>query len=272
MSLENFNYSILGSNTEKRIVFVHGLMAFSANWRKIASRLENEFQCLIYDQRGHGKSFKPETGYSPEIFAEDLNSITNELGWHNFNLVGHSMGARNAMVFAGLHPDKVKTLTIEDMGPEGDPKIINYYQRMFDAIPTPFSSRQQVQDFFVNDFGKAFNPSESLQVLSLFLNSNIEEKPDGKFDWKFSKNAMLESVRLGNARDYWGELENFKMPVLLFRGETSHLLKLDTFKKMLEVNPNVQGVQILGAGHWIHYEKYAEFTNYLREFLQLHNA
>ena len=62
-------------------------MAFSANWRKIASRLESEFQCLIYDQRGHGRSFKPETGYTPEVFAEDLYKITNELGWDRFHLV-----------------------------------------------------------------------------------------------------------------------------------------------------------------------------------------
>ena len=154
----------------------------------------------------------------------------------------------------------------------GDETPVVFLEKMFDAIPTPFDSRQQVQDFFANDFGKVFNPSESLQVLSLFLNSNIEEKPDGKFDWKFSKDAMLESVRLGNARNYWSELENFKMPILLVRGETSHLLKLDTFKKMLEVNSQIKGVQIAGAGHWIHYEKYEEFTKNLREFLQLHNA
>ena len=120
MFLSNFNYSVLGNAESPRVVFIHGLMAFSANWRKIASRLQNDFQCLIYDQRGHGRSFKPDSGYSPEVFAEDLNKITNELGWDSFHLVGHSMGGRNAIVFADLYPQKVTTLTIEDMGPEAD--------------------------------------------------------------------------------------------------------------------------------------------------------
>ncbi len=272
MHLDYFNYSVLGSNSSRRVVFVHGLMAFSANWRKIANKIEDEFQCLIYDQRGHGRSFKPTSGYTPEIFAEDLNIITNELGWDYFNLVGHSMGARNSMVFADLYPQKVKTLTIEDMGPTADPLVYDYYKEMFAAIPTPFASRVEVQEFFANRFGQVFKATESLQVLSLFLQSNIEEKETGKLDWKFSVDAMLEVVKEGNSRDFWGEVSSFLMPTLLVRGEHSNVLKLDTFNKMLEVNSNLIGVEIAGAGHWVHYEKYAEFTTTLRNFLILHNA
>ena len=111
--LSQFHYSVVGNpENPKKIVFVHGLMAFAANWRKIASRLENDFCCLIYDQRGHGRSFKPETGYSTKDFAMDLNKITSELGWSEFHLVGHSMGGRNAMVFAHLFPEKVKTFVL----------------------------------------------------------------------------------------------------------------------------------------------------------------
>lgn len=272
MYLDNFNYSILGSNSSQRVVFIHGLMAFSANWRKIANKIEDEFQCLIYDQRGHGKSFKPKTGYTPEIFAEDLNKITDELGWTYFNLVGHSMGARNAMVFANLYPQKVKTLTLEDVGPVGDPQAQDYYKRLFKAVSTPFKSRDQMKEFFSSQFSQLFKSTESPQILSLFLQSNIEEKENHLYDWKFSKENILEIIREGNTRDFWNETSSFKMPVLLIRGELSHVLKHDTFKKMLEVNPKITGIEILGAGHWVHYEKYEQFTIELRKFLKLHNA
>ena len=272
MYLDNFNYSLLGTNATNRIVFVHGLMSFSANWRKIASKLETEFQCLIYDQRGHGRSFKPASGYAPENFAEDLNIITDELGWDQFHLVGHSMGARNAMVFANLHPEKVKTLTIEDMGPDSDPQVYSYYEQMLNAVPTPFKNRQEVKDFFEKDYAKVFSPKESASVLNLFLQANIEEKENGSYDWKFSKQAISEIARLGNSRDYWTEAKSFEMPVLLIHGESSHVLKQSTYQKMLDVNPHITGVQILGSGHWVHYEKYEEFTTTLRQFLNLHNA
>ncbi len=268
--LSNFHYSVLGTNEKNRIVFVHGLMAFAANWRKIASRLENNYQCLIYDQRGHGRSFKPETGYSPEIFAEDLNKITDELGWDYFHLVGHSMGGRNVMVFADRYPSKVRTLTIEDMGPDADAMAVNYYKEMLNQIPAPFESKLAIKNYFDFEFSKNFKAKEKMSVLSTFLQANLEEKTEGeligKYDWKFSKNAVFEIVEEGHKRNRWLEISNFKMPVLVVRGETSHVLKQQTYEKMLAVNPNITGLEISGAGHWVHYEKHDEFVQGLKTF------
>ncbi len=272
MYLDNFNYSVLGANASKRIVFIHGLMAFSANWRKIASRLEGDFQCLIYDQRGHGRSFKPESGYSPEIFAEDLNKIAKELAWDRFHLVGHSMGARNAIVFANKYPEKVKTLTIEDMGPDSDTSAVQYYQEMLERIPTPFLDKVAIKTFFDNEFLKNFTPKEPSAVLSTFLQANLEEKTDGKYDWRFSKQAVYEIVQEGHRRDRWLEVSSLKMPVMLVRGENSHVLKKETFEKMLAVNPQISGITVKGAGHWVHFEKYQEFVEELRNFITLHDA
>lgn len=272
MFLSNFNYSILGQNSSERIVFLHGMMAFAGNWRKIANRLEDEYQCLIFDQRGHGRSFKPETGYSPDIFAEDLNLITQELGWDRFHLVGHSMGGRNAMVFAHKHPEKVKTLTIEDIGPESDMRSILYYKEMLEQVPTPFHSREEIKNYFTQQFEKNFKAKEPISVLSTFLQANLEEKTDptglATYDWRFSKNAVYEMIRDGSVQDRWLEVSNFKMPVLLVRGEKSHLLSHETFEKMCAVNSNIHGVEIADAGHWVHYEKYEEFTEVLRDFLR----
>ena len=268
MFLSNFNYSVLGQNESQRVVFIHGLMAFSANWRKIASRIQNDYQCLIYDQRGHGRSFKPESGYSPEIFAQDLDQITMELGWDKFHLVGHSMGARNAMVFADLYPEKVRTLTLEDMGPEADSQSYVYYEKMLNSVPTPFKSKVEMKSFFTQNFEKNFTSKEPISVLSTFLQANIEQVNDSDlFDWRFSKQAIIETVKEGHAKDRWGEISRFKMPVMLIRGENSHVLKQETYSKMLEANPKIHGVVIKQAGHWIHYEKYEEFTSILREFL-----
>lgn len=266
ISLKDFHYSVLGNNEKNRIVFVHGLMAFAANWRKIASRLEDDFQCLIYDQRGHGRSFKPEHGYSPEIFAEDLNIITNELGWNSFHLVGHSMGGRNAIVFTNKYAHKVRTLTIEDMGPDADAKAVNYYQDMLEFVPAPFNSKDEMRNFFENDFIKNFKSKEPINILTTFLQANIEEKPNGKFDWKFSKNAVYEIVEEGHRRDRWFEVSNFKMPVLVVRGEHSHVLSKETFEKMQAVNPVIKGIEVPAAGHWVHYEKHNEFVQILRDF------
>jgi esterase len=271
MFLDQFNYSILGHQEENRVVFIHGLMAFSANWRKIASRIQDDFQCLIYDQRGHGRSFKPDSGYSPEDYAEDLNKITNELGWTQFHLVGHSMGGRNALVFADLYPEKLRSLVIEDTGPDSNPNAAKYYEDMLNSIPTPFLSKDEMKLYFKNIFELEFKSKEPISILSSFLQANIEtisEGPEqGLFDWRFSKKAILETVKEGHVKDRWNEISNLSMPTLLIRGENSHILKKEVYDKMLQSNPLIQGLEIKQAGHWIHYEKYEEFTTELREFL-----
>lgn len=286
--LSQFHYSILPTPTEatlelkkspnqngvNRIVFVHGLMAFAANWRKIATRLQNDFECLIYDQRGHGRSMKPETGYAPTDFANDLDKITTELGWSKFHLVGHSMGARNAMVFAHLFSHKVQTLTLEDMGPENNQSALDYYKRLLDFIPTPFASKEAVKVFFDSVFVKQFPAKEPMAVLSTFLQANLEEQSEGlsqgKYDWKFSKKAIFEIVEKGNSRDLWVETSSFKMPVLVIRGENSHVFSREVFEKMQLVNSNIRGVEISGASHWVHYEKSEEFVACLRQFILPH--
>lgn len=275
MHIDNFHYSILGQNTEQRIVFIHGLMAFAANWRKIATKLEDRYQCLIYDQRGHGRSFKPDEIYTPEVFAEDLNKITNELGWDSFHLVGHSMGGRVALVFAHLFPQKVKTLCIEDIGVEVNPENYKYYENMLNIVPTPFINKEEMKLFFDNEFLNLFKPNENPRVLITFLQANIEEKPKGHFDWKFSKQVIVDIVRQGHKKDRWLELSSLKMPILYIRGEKSHVLSQAEFEKIQLVNSNIQGFEIKGAGHWVHYEKYEEFTQKLHEFIQnniAHNA
>ena len=243
-------------------------MAFSANWRKIANLLENQYQCLIYDQRGHGRSLKPKSGYSLVDFAEDLDNITQELGWDSFHLVGHSFGARVAMFYANKFPEKVKTITIEDMGASVLADSYKYYEKMLNIVPAPFISRLEVKYFFENNFIKLFNSNEDPKILITFLQANIEEKESGLFDWKFSKQAIVETAKESQKTDRWLEVSSFKMPVLLIRGENSHVLSSDEFQKMLQINPQITGVEIKGCGHWVHFEKYAEFTQVLIKFLQ----
>jgi len=57
--LDLYNYQLTGPETGRKWVFVHGLMGYGANWRKIISGLESTERVLAYDQRGHGRSQKP---------------------------------------------------------------------------------------------------------------------------------------------------------------------------------------------------------------------
>ncbi len=265
--LENFYHHVYGPENGRKWIFVHGLMGFGQNWRRIISSFEKTERCLSYDQRGHGRSFKPESGYTPDDYADDLKKIVDELGWEKFILVGHSMGGRNVLVFASKYPEYVEKLIIEDIGPESNSGASEYYEYLLNLVPTPFSSRDQARQFFAEEFVKTAKTRENVEVISRFFYSNIEEKPNGTLDWRFSKSGIIESVRAGRDQDRWQEVRNLKVPTLLIRGENSQELSRESYQSMLDCNSMIKGVEVSNAGHWIHSDQPETFVEVLKSFV-----
>ncbi|WKU43085.1 alpha/beta hydrolase [Streptomyces sp. VNUA116] len=77
---------------------------------------------VMYDQRGHGRSERPATGYRLEDFSADLRNLLDALGIHRpAVLVGNSFGGAVAIDFAVRHPHRVdRILLIESAPPVGD--------------------------------------------------------------------------------------------------------------------------------------------------------
>lgn len=129
------------------IVFLHGLMGFSSNWGKIWPAIQKDRSVLVFDQRGHGKSFKPKSGYAPTDYAQDVLKLLDQLGWEQAHIVGHSMGGRVALRFCTLFPHRAKSLVIEDSGMLANPQRVEWINRLLDSIPTPFANRESAKSF-----------------------------------------------------------------------------------------------------------------------------
>ncbi|HEY8271574.1 MAG TPA: alpha/beta hydrolase [Pseudobdellovibrionaceae bacterium] len=264
--LDLYNYQIIGPENGRRWVFVHGLMGYGANWRKIISSLESTERVLCFDQRGHGRSQKPAEGYTPEDYSEDILKITEELGWDKFILVGHSMGGRNVLNFAYRYPEKIIKLVVEDIGPEAAPNAVEYYEKLLEMVPTPFPNREAARSFFQTEFLEKAKTRENPQVLAQFLYANIEDKADGTVDWRFYKQGILDSVSDGRNKDRWHEVISLKVPTLWIHGAQSREFSRENFERVLDSNELITGVEIPNAGHWVHSEQPALFLQALKDF------
>jgi pimeloyl-ACP methyl ester carboxylesterase len=106
-------YRRLGSGEE--VVFIHGMAATHGFWRlNVILPLARRFRVTLYDQRGHGSSSLPPTGYTTADLAEDLRQLLDALDIPRAHLVGHSLGGAVALHLAAEHPARVASLVIAD--------------------------------------------------------------------------------------------------------------------------------------------------------------
>jgi 3-oxoadipate enol-lactonase len=78
----------------------------------ITLRLSQQFRVLAFDNRGAGRTDKPDMPYTIEMMADDTAALMDAAGIKQANFMGISMGGCIAIPLALQHPDKVKSLVL----------------------------------------------------------------------------------------------------------------------------------------------------------------
>ena len=97
------------------VILLHGFPEFSYGWRhQIAQLADAGFRVVVPDQRGYGRSDKPEgiDAYRIPVLAADVIGLAESCGHDRFHLVGHDWGGIVAWWLAARHPERVERLAI----------------------------------------------------------------------------------------------------------------------------------------------------------------
>ncbi len=108
-----------GGDGSVPVVFIHSLAGNTQQWSAQLSHIRTTRRAVALDLRGHGQSSSPaNSDYAIESMAQDVQTVIDQLGIEEFNLVGHSMGGSVASAYAGAYPQRVAGLLLVD--PSGD--------------------------------------------------------------------------------------------------------------------------------------------------------
>lgn len=98
-------------------LLVHGLASNARMWDGVAAVLaEAGHPVVAVDQRGHGRSSKPDTGYDFATIVDDLVALIAVLGWRRPVVVGQSWGGNVVIELAATHPDVLSAVAAVDGG------------------------------------------------------------------------------------------------------------------------------------------------------------
>ena len=97
------------------ILLLHGLASAARIWDLVASQLVSRgYVITALDQRGHGESDKPTTGYDFATIIADDTAAVQALDINRPVVVGHSWGALVALQYAAVYPDTTTALIMVD--------------------------------------------------------------------------------------------------------------------------------------------------------------
>jgi pimeloyl-ACP methyl ester carboxylesterase len=93
------------------LVFVHGFGTKYQGWNFQISYFKKKMKIIALDNRGVGKSSRPNYPYTIDMFVEDLKALLEHLNIQDkINLCGISLGGMIVQNFAIKYPEMVKTL------------------------------------------------------------------------------------------------------------------------------------------------------------------
>ena len=105
--------------TRTPVLMVHGLASNARLWDGVAAGLAAAgHPVAAVDQRGHGRSSKPDNGYDFATLTSDLVEVIDALGWTSRPPVvaGQSWGGNVVLDLAAHHPASVSALVLVDGG------------------------------------------------------------------------------------------------------------------------------------------------------------
>ena len=261
----NLHYLDWGNEGKPKILLLHGLRGHCHSWDDVSAEFCKDYHILALDQRGRGESdWAPGGDYSSHSFVTDLEGFCEAVGFDKFTLIGHSMGGRNSMAFAGNNADKLENLVIVDIGPDLVPRGSGRITQELINVPEEFDSFEDVYAYQSKQ-----NRFCSEPVLRRRLTYSTKELPNGKLGWRYD--LEIREQRRNNTGskqpDLWVNLPGIKCPVLIVRGSETDTLALETAEKMVEVLPSGRLVHVEKAAHMVFEDNPEGFIQALHEFL-----
>jgi len=270
-----------GTDGRPPLIIVHGLRDHSHSFDDLAAALADRFHVYALDLRGHGDS-ETTPYYAFGHFALDLHNLIRALRLPRPVLVGHSMGGEVVATFSGAFPDvPSKVVMIEGLGPppidldEEIRWVIDGFTRIDRALTGPPGLQDLEAAYRRLRERNPRLPEAQARRLALL---GTRAREDGMLEWKFD--AMLCTLALTGPFDlefamaFWRRIT---APTLLVHGTESGAfwrgkpgsvyLDRDDLARRVACFHDARVVEIAGAGHMVHFDRPAELTRAIRDFL-----
>src|SRR5215831_8348919 len=246
-----------GSGGKPALLLLHGLTDNGRYWSRTATALEDMYDVVMLDQRGHGLSDQPVSGYSDADMAVDAAAVIQALDLAPAAVLGHSMGGAVTIVLAGTHPALMSPALLLD------PALIHasntdaeHYRQRRQAW---YKRNLEAKKFAEEELARRCltqHPAWDPEDCRYWAESNLEVYP--------------EAIVQFTVQHPWQDtLPQMQCPTLLIHGEKARgsIIGEALAADIMRHAPHVKAAPIAKAGHSPQRDQFPAYIAAVRAFL-----
>lgn len=254
------------------VLLVHGYGGKKEEWLPQVGALSKHFKVITFDNRGAGKSERPNIPYTMDMYADDINELLKFLKIEKTHVIGQSLGGMIVQNFVLKYPELVNKLVLINTWPgfpnkQGyemyrDGQITYFKELKKDPLKTYL---KEIKRSFSREFWKTMAENPKKKFHGLWSVEDIVKRdltnPPTPQD---SINAAY-AIAGHNTLD---RLHEIKSETLVLCGEKDRISPNSVNEKMHQRIPNSIFKIIKDARHSLPLEKAPEVNQILLDFLK----
>jgi pimeloyl-ACP methyl ester carboxylesterase len=252
-------YEVHGSGPQT-LVMIRGLGSNLTAWYEQTPVFAKQFRTVVFDNRGAGRTDKPDAPYSIAQMAADTKGLMDALGIQRAALLGISMGGMIAQEFAINYPERLKCLML-GCTTFGGRESVPAAQEIVAAVTAGASASAEQQ---------------KLQLKAVLSDDTIERRPEvvAKHQriremYPIPPFAFMRQVQAITQHDTSGRLGTIKTPTLVMTGREDRLVPPANSKM---IAARIRGARLfeMAGGHLFFTEHPEQFNSAVIDFVNKH--
>ena len=255
------HYCAWGPADGAPVVLLHGGSAHAHWWELFAESIGDRYRAIAFELRGHGDSAHAQPPvYRLSDYAGDIAAAVAQMRLPAFHLIGHSLGAMIAGVFAVSNPQALSSLTLIDSQMRFSAAAVRYLQRL-SRFPHLVYRDQATAIRRFRVLPTETNASRA--VIERMGSKAFHQDGDGRWVLKFDRASLAQLEPI----DLVPSLAHLDLPICIVRGELSSVLTHEHAKALQDRLPRARLLEIENAHHHVMLDNPSAFGVAMRTFL-----
>lgn len=236
------------------LLFSHGLHMDHEMFAPQIERLEDDYRCIAWDERGHGATGAATERFSYYDSADDAAALLDALGVESAVWIGMSQGGYLSLRAGLTHLDKIRALVLIDTQAQAEPaERIETHRKTLDLWRA-----------------HGFTDDMARNTAYRILGDDFDDTAYWQDKWRqfTADNVYFLYDTLDSRDDVTDRLGEIDVPALVIHGTDDKAITLERARDMANRLPQSTFVTIQGAGHAANLTHAAAVNPHIVDFLK----